>query len=117
MQPKLSYKGDQNIGNLKFFLQSLLAVVILAQVWANVLSHSSWLLVGEIEAIEWTKTMDGESEGEKEEKKKEKKDELIPDEDEVNHAALIHAMATHTFQNIQAQYHQDLHTPPPEHLA
>lgn len=101
--------------NFQYILIVMPYLLLVCQVWVNVLSYSQWIVDHDSELIELLATEDGESE--EKEDKKEKDDKLLID------LLALKKNCSEAVANLQHLeilpiiYHPERITPPPERLS
>jgi len=107
--------------NYQSFLQSVVYILLISQVWTNAISHCYWLVGEESDRVEMT-LEDGELENESEEKesKKEEKEKDNRFQADLHILILGHKILNARFLHstyLLSLHHPDVVTPPPKRTA
>ena len=94
------------------FLKSILYLLLVGQLWVNVLSYCCWMIDSESERIELCSSVDNESE--EEDNKKEKDDWYRADLHAPKFEISISVVKILHLECFPSNHHPEITTPPPE---
>ena len=102
------------------FLQGILYVLLISQLWTNAISHCYWLVGADSDLIEYYSSEDSESEKEEEKKEKEEEEKKDRFQSDLFAPILGHKVLNARFLYsiaLLSIHHPEIATPPPKGTA